>query len=220
MNSAPREYTLQEVLDLIENDPAAENSWRQVTQDLPREMVEVLKETLVSIANAPWFLAECKRRNRALIQPKRLSRLAASLERLAPSVEAAVRSPYVQGRLWRGMARHPEVSADALSEAQKWLAEIPAGMRWIAKAIRMSTDESRHKKWRVRDQMAMDTRLFLLGLEAADRLDFQCAVDILGPVYKAAGAEAPVPKKRLLPSEPLPTIESLQALRRRRRFPF
>jgi hypothetical protein len=218
MRSQPREYTSQEVLDLILNDPAAEESWREVTRDLPPETVADLETTLAYLANAPAHHADYNGRIRPLIQPRRLSRLAATLERLAPSVKEAAAHPMVLSRIFLAKAQHPEQSVEELRAAMQCTPDIPEGMRWLAKMIRMAIDDWRHRRSRVRDRVARNTRFFLYQLELLNRLDFQCAVNILGPVYKAAGVAAPVSKKRLLPPEPLPTIESLKALLSRGRF--
>lgn len=235
MESLPRDYTPEEVLDLIVADCDVGASWQAVVKNAAPELVQTLKETLASIANAPRFFAELRERPwQKQVTQKRLSRLAATLERLAPRVEEAIVHPMVRGRFLLPMVRHPELAAEDLRAAQQWLAEIPKGMRWLAKAIRMSMEEGKRNKFRIKDKVASDTRLFLLGLEESglkfDRnQDFEDAANILRPVYDAAGLKGHAPRRGLardqapnvlLPADPLPTAESLKALRRRARLPF
>jgi len=219
MKSQPRKYTHQEVLDLIENDPGAENAWRDVTQDLPREKVDSLKKILLCIANAPWSLAELRKSPwQKEASRKRLSRLATTLDRLAPSVEEAIANPMLSE--WFRVNKPPPSgwTLENIRAAKQLLAETPKGMRGLAKMIRASMEASRYNRRRLNDQVASAARDFLWVLEAADRLDFELAADILRPVYKAAGMKPSAPvasREDYFPADPSPTSESLKALRRR-----
>jgi hypothetical protein len=95
-------------------------------------------------------------------------------------------------------------------------------------------EESKRQKFRLKDIVARQARIFMLGLEAnglkLDTVqDFEDPANILRPVYAAAGLQAHAPKPSLprerapnafLPADPLPTAESLKTLRGRKRLPY